>query len=1242
MSLWLIGIAIAAYFFLIFQLAHWADQRAARPMRAWMYTLSLAVYCTSWTFYGGVGRSAEIGIGFFSVYIGPIAVFLFAQPLLRKLLRVSKAQHITSISDFLAARYGKSGPLGAMVAAVALLSVVPYIGLQLKAVSDSVQVIANYPHHQANLDGLPFWVDPSFWIAIALSLFVIGFGTRHTDASEQHRGMISVVALESVVKLVAFVLTAMVIVMGMGGPSVLAQRMLEHQALAPVISMAQLSKLDFWLQCVLSGLVILCLPRQFHVMVVENTEPTHLRTSRWLFPLYLVAINLFVLPLALAGLLTFAPGSYKPDTFILALPLAQGQQALALLVFIGGLSAATAMIIVETITLATMTSNDLVLPWLIRRHFKRHRVPRDVARLLKPVRRGAILLLVILSYCFVRLIGHAYSLASIGLMSFVAVAQFAPALIGGLYWHRGHRYGAAAGLGCGFLIWLYTLLIPSFAQSHWIDSRYLTDGPFGIHWLRPYALLGSDGLVGPVVHSMLFSLLVNILVYVLVSYCSRVKARDVQQADIFVLEQHTVRATSFTGSVTMKQLMDELAYFIGPDRLQADRRLLEKQRGGPLDELAAPDAAVQHWAETQLAGALGAAMARVVLSATLKSLDVDKQTALNMLSAASQAIHSNWESLRTTLDNVSQGVCMFDAEFKLTVWNRRVFELLDIPLEQACIGTGIAAFVRHRSQCGEFGCDPTQVAIMEAACARELLLSRAPQNGISNLPNGLIVEWQWRPLLKGGLVGTFTDITVQKQAESMLEQKVAERTSEVLMQKQEVEREHEQVILAHRNISLLSEIGREITATLDSEIIMQSVYRHVHELMQVDTFAVSLMDEERGVIEFPFVIKGGQRSQWTASGSAWAHHFATWCIAQRSAVFINDLPHEYAKYRLADTGSHEAEREFVGPVAPKAWDGPSVEGEPGMPMSLIYVPLVVKNRVLGTLSVHSAQPNGYESVHLNMLLTLAAYSSVALDNADAYRQLKSLQEKLIAQEKMAALGYLVGGIAHELNTPLGNSLLTASALSQMSAGFMAQIESGAIRRADLIAFGEETAEACGLVVHNLERAADLVSSFKQLAVSQEGAQRHRYNLQHASLDVVASKISTIHAQGHGIELDIPDNIDMDSYPLPYGELITQLIDNALLHGFAGRSGGQMRLTARQAASGQVRIQFSDNGVGVAEENLKRIFDPFFTTKLGSGKNGLGLHIVYNLVTALLGGQISVQSAPGGTTFIIDLPLMARA
>src|SRR3954468_14475525 len=435
-----------AYLGLLFAIAYYADQRAdaGRPAIAspYTYSLSLAVYATAWTFYGSVGRAAIDGVGFLPIYIGPTLMIALWWIVMRKILRISKQNRITSLADFIASRYGKSALVAGLVTVIAVIGILPYISLQLKAVSTSFSILVQYP--EIALPGqsgaTSMREDTALWVALILAAFTIVFGTRHLDAAEHHPGMVAAIAFESLVKLLAFLAVGVFVTFGMyhGFGDLFARAAAEPRLgamMTPLEGIAGGYAGWVWLT-ILSMMAIMFLPRQFQVTVVENLDERHLNKAIWLFPLYMLAINVFVLPIAFGGLLHFAPGA-DADAFVLTLPMSQKQELLALVVFIGGLSAATGMVIVETIALSTMVCNDLVMPVLLRLRRLRLNEQADLTGLLLGIRRGAIVLILMLGYLYYRVAGEAYALVSIGLISFAAVAQFAPVILGGIFWKGG-------------------------------------------------------------------------------------------------------------------------------------------------------------------------------------------------------------------------------------------------------------------------------------------------------------------------------------------------------------------------------------------------------------------------------------------------------------------------------------------------------------------------------------------------------------------------------------------------------------------------------------------------------------------------------------------------------------------------------------------------------------------------------------------------------------------------------------
>ena len=644
---WFILLVSFLYLLILFAIAYYGDKRADQNRsliaNPYIYALSIAVYCTSWTFYGSVGRAASTGVGFLPIYLGPTLTFVLAWFVIRKIIRICRTNRITSIADFVASRYGKSHLLGSLVSIIAVVGIMPYISLQLKAISTSYNVLLQYPElvMPADLDTVPALQDTAFYVALILAAFTILFGTRHIDASEHHVGMVIAIAFESVIKLLAFLAVGVFVTFGLydGFADIFAQA-------AAVPEMAKLLTIDasggygsWFFLTVLSMVAIICLPRQFQVTVVENVDESHLKKAVWLFPLYLFLINIFVLPIAFAGLLYFPDGAVDGDTFVLTLPMAERAEFLALLAFIGGLSAATGMVIVATIAISTMICNDLIMPFLLRVGRLHLGEKDDLTGLLLAIRRGSIIAVLLLGYAYVRLIGDSYALVTIGLVSFAAAAQFAPAILGGIFWKGGGRAGALAGLTAGFVVWIYTLRLPSFARSGWLPERFLSDGPFGIAALRPYELFGLTGL-DPIAHGLFWSMLANIGLYFGISLLTRQSIVERSQAVSFVEAfKGTARGGHlWSGTAKLRDLQGLVARFLGVERAKGAFANYAYAQGVSMDGEGRADPHFVRFAERQLAGAIGTASARIMVATVVKEERPDLDQVLEILDEASQVI----------------------------------------------------------------------------------------------------------------------------------------------------------------------------------------------------------------------------------------------------------------------------------------------------------------------------------------------------------------------------------------------------------------------------------------------------------------------------------------------------------------------------------------------------------------------------------------------------------------------------
>ncbi|MBY0574447.1 MAG: GAF domain-containing protein [Undibacterium sp.] len=458
-----------------------------------------------------------------------------------------------------------------------------------------------------------------------------------------------------------------------------------------------------------------------------------------------------------------------------------------------------------------------------------------------------------------------------------------------------------------------------------------------------------------------------------------------------------------------------------------------------------------------------------------------------------------------------------------------------------------------------------------------------------------------------------------------LEKEIIERTSEAILQKDAADR-------ARHKISLLAEMGRQITASLDTQAIEKNLYLYVQELIPGNTFGIGIVDWTRRVIRFDYVIENHRSVQAYQRSLEASEQPATQCVLSAKELLVDDL--------VIDT--RELDR-FIG----RDFDNKQISTVDGSasprPRSALYVPIILKDQVMGVISVQSDEPNIYNDNDIDILRSLGSYAAVALDNANSYQRLQLAQNKLVEQEKLAALGSLVAGVAHELNTPIGNSLLTASSLDELSDQLLDEVHSGSIKRSRLLHFSSLTKNACELLIRNLSNAAELITSFKQIAVDQTSDKRRQFNLKTVTTEIVSTLAGRLRREQHQVHIQIPENIEMDSYPGPYGQVITNMIINALVHAFDKKNNGEIRITAELINALQVKIQISDNGNGISESNLNRIFDPFFTTRMGQGGSGLGLHISYNIITAILGGSIEVRSQIGsGTSFELILPVAAPA
>lgn len=768
----LIAAVALFYMAILFAIAFYGERRAALSprMRAWVFSLSLAVYCTSWTFFGAVGQAVGQLWSFVPIYLGPVLLMLFAPWVLQKMVMISKQENITSIADFIAARYGKSQPLAVAVTLICLVGVLPYIALQLKGIVLGVTLLTG----GADTSG-PGAQDTALIVSLVLALFAILFGTRNLDATEHHRGLVLAIAFESLLKLLAFLAVGAFVTWGLFNG--LDDLLLQARAASELSVFWNASPAwpSLLVQTGVAMMAIICLPRQFHVSVVENTDPRDLELARWVFPIYLILAALFVVPIALAGQLLL-PAGINPDSFVISLPLAEKQPVLALLAFIGGASAATGMVIVEAVALSTMLSNDIVLPVLLHRQ-KAERPFELFRHWLLSVRRVSILVILLLAYFCYRLFGSTASLATIGQIAFAAVTQLTPAMLGALYWKQANSRGVFAGLAVGSGLWFYCLVLPLLAKgAGWSLHAFP-----GLPWLLG-SPLGLD--LDPLSIGSVIALSGNWLLFALVSMLSRSRVAEHLQASRFIGQQSSVRSSSRSLlAVQVKDLLALAARFVGEERAEQSFRGLSQSNLRPFNPAQNANSEWITHTERLLAGVLGASSARAVVKAAIEGREMQVEDVVRIVDEASEVLHFNRALLQGAIENITQGISVVDQSLQLVAWNHRYLELFDYPEGLIQVGRPIADIIRFNAERGLFGDQD-----IEAQVSRRLNWMRrgTPHTSERQLPNGRVIELIGNPMPGGGFVMSFTDITAFRQAEQNLkeaneglEQRVQSRTREL-------------------------------------------------------------------------------------------------------------------------------------------------------------------------------------------------------------------------------------------------------------------------------------------------------------------------------------------------------------------------------------------------------------------------------------------------------------------------------
>ncbi|MCP4272949.1 MAG: PAS domain-containing protein [Gammaproteobacteria bacterium] len=785
-----------AYVCLLFIIAYYSDKNkpeVVSPYRkALVYSFSLAIYCTSWTFYGAVGSAAETGWGYLPIYLGPILVFTFGWKLFKRFVRVGHEQNTTSISDFIASRYGKSQAIAAIVTIIAVIAIIPYIALQLKAITASIQVF----DAQYHLIGDHYF--NSLFITLLLIIFSILFGTRNLDVTEHQYGMMNAIAFESIIKLIAFcAIGGFALFTLFDGPVSLINTISNNEHLK-TLWFESLDWENFITQTILAAAAIFCLPRQFHVSVVEFHQKEDLQYARWIFPGYLILITLFVVPIAVAGSLNFSGSPINADTFILALPLSQNQGLLSAVVFIGGLSAATAMVIVATVALSTMISNDLVLPIILQKTGTAHFKDKQFNSKMLLTRRVAIVSCLLLSYLFYRVFDKSQSLASIGFLSFTAVLQFLPAMLLGLFWSKATKVGAIIGLVSGITCWIILTWLPSYSGANLLSSEQS---------LTAFSILTE---------SLLISLLVNFLAIYIFSRLSTQTLTEKIQAYAYTREdpkQNDLNSMKLKGAqVLVKDLKSLTAAIVGAERMIASFENFP----ATLEDNDLAEEEVVSFTETVLSASIGAPSARVVILSAFKEKGINVEDVVNLLSSTSQALKFNRRMLEITMNNISQGISVSDADMNIIGWNHSYEQLMNYPKGFLHIGKPIAELIAYNAERGFCGPGDINEHIEKRL---EHLKTGLSYRYERVRDDGSAMEITGNPLPQGGYVTTYSDVSEYKKIESAL-----------------LEQE--------RQITLYTDNSPALLAYLDSDLIFRFVNKAMansHGLQKEDMIGKNIV-----------------------------------------------------------------------------------------------------------------------------------------------------------------------------------------------------------------------------------------------------------------------------------------------------------------------------------------------------------------------------------------------------------------
>jgi len=773
---------ILVYIAILFAIARLGDKGKLSAIPSfWIYSFSIAIYCTSWTFYGAVGTAVNNGWLYLSIYLGPALLFLFGHRLLYKLLIVCKEQNVSSLSDFIALRYGKQRSLSVAVTLLLMVAIIPYIALQLKAIAFSFDGLTQNVSVQATE------IDTALFTAIAMALLAIFFGTQSAEATKPRSGLMYTIAFESVVKIAVLIVLAIFCLYWLSLDT-FDNQSFSRKTFSEQFSWSQLDA-SFFTQLFLAACATICLPRQFHVTFVENTAPNHLNKARWIFPFYLAVISLVVFPITAMGTELFGvDSSVSADTYVLAIPFAQNEKLLSVMLFIGGFAASTGMIIIATLALSTMITNSIILPYFV------NRLNDTSENYYRPLvikwRRASIAFILLAAYLYKIIIGDYFALAATGLIAFSLVAQLVPSVVAGLYWRNCRSKGVSAGLIAGTAIWFYFIMLPSLAAAGLFGQTIVDVGPLGIHWLSPTNFLNLDYDAFNL--GVWLSLITNVLIMVFVSRRSDVKFSESIQATAFTSPLNLTKTRTLeptNANVVSDDIIKVIARFLGERETSILLNEFELDHG-PVKRNEPPQRDLLEFAEKRLAGAIGTTTANTVVNSIIAGRSVTPESLINLFDETSQQIKFNQKLLHATLENISQGISVVNKDLHLVAWNQRYIELFNYPDGFIQPGMDIADVVRHNAGRGVMG----QGSIEEQVEKRLEHLRRGTSYVFQReWPDGRVLEMRGNPMPGGGFVTSFTDITEYKKVERQLKESRDELEARVVKRTEQIQHINEEL-----------------------------------------------------------------------------------------------------------------------------------------------------------------------------------------------------------------------------------------------------------------------------------------------------------------------------------------------------------------------------------------------------------------------------------------------------------------